>query len=426
MFSWLLDLSFDDRGNAVSYVYKPEDGSGVPSGASEVNRVVGANRYLKRVLYGNDAPYLPGVDGSAVLPTQWCFELVLDYGEHDLSVPTPAEDAAWSCRPDPFSSYRSGFEVRTYRTCRRLLMFHRLPELGGDPMLVRSTDLTYDTSDSPGDPQLPALSLLASVTQTGWLRANGDSYQTAQLPPLQFGYSPLAIDESVKSADPDAVQNLVGAFDGTRERWVDLDGEGLQGILTEDDGAWYYKRNVSAWDPGGGPAGARFEPVVVVGDKPVSPSRDRSLALTDLNGDGNLCAVSFAPPSPGWFEYDADRGWGPFRQFAATANVDWTDPDLRFVDLDGDGLADVLITEDDALTWYGWRPEEGFDAADRVAKPFDEERGPTVVFADPTASIFLADMSGDGLSDLVRIRSGEVCYWPNLGYGRFGAKVTMD
>ena len=35
-------------------------------------------------------------------------------------------------------------------------------------------------------------------------------------------------------------------------------------------------------------------------------------------------------------------------------------------------------------------------------------------------------MTGDGLTDIVRIRNGEVCYWPNLGYGRFGAKVTMD
>ena len=26
----------------------------------------------------------------------------------------------------------------------------------------------------------------------------------------------------------------------------------------------------------------------------------------------------------------------------------------------------------------------------------------------------------------MRIRNGEVCYWPNLGYGHFGAKVTMD
>jgi hypothetical protein len=35
-------------------------------------------------------------------------------------------------------------------------------------------------------------------------------------------------------------------------------------------------------------------------------------------------------------------------------------------------------------------------------------------------------MNGDGLSDLVRVRNGEVCYWPNLGYGRFGARVSMD
>ena len=38
-------------------------------------------------------------------------------------------------------------------------------------------------------------------------------------------------------------------------------------------------------------------------------------------------------------------------------------------------------------------------------------------FADGTQSIYLVDMGGDGLTDLVRIRNGEVC---------FGAKVTMD
>ena len=39
--------------------------------------------------------------------------------------------------------------------------------------------------------------------------------------------------------------------------------------------------------------------------------------------------------------------------------------------------------------------------------------------------MFLADMSGDGLADLVSVRNGEVCYWPNLGRGRFGNKITM-
>ena len=56
----------------------------------------------------------------------------------------------------------------------------------------------------------------------------------------------------------------------------------------------------------------------------------------------------------------------------------------------------------------------------------DEEQGPRAVFADSDSMVLIADLSGDGLGDLVRIRNGEVCYWPSLGYGRFGAKVTMD
>ena len=35
-------------------------------------------------------------------------------------------------------------------------------------------------------------------------------------------------------------------------------------------------------------------------------------------------------------------------------------------------------------------------------------------------------MSGDGLTDIVRIRNGEIVYWPHLGYGKFGPKVTMQ
>jgi len=68
---------------------------------------------------------------------------VVDYGEHDLAAPTPAEAMPWAIRPDPFSSYRATFEVRTYRLCRRVLMFHRFAELGATPCLVRSTDFTY-------------------------------------------------------------------------------------------------------------------------------------------------------------------------------------------------------------------------------------------------------------------------------------------
>jgi len=42
------------------------------------------------------------------LPTDWCVELVLDYGEHDLQAPVPQETGqAWDCRLDHFYTYRS-------------------------------------------------------------------------------------------------------------------------------------------------------------------------------------------------------------------------------------------------------------------------------------------------------------------------------
>jgi RHS repeat-associated protein len=414
IFTWLLDLSFDDRGNAVSYVYKPEDDVGVAFAANEANRVVTANRYLKRVRYGNRMPY------TGVLPTEdeWCFEVVLDYGEHELTAPTPDDtQKPWICREDAFSTYRSCFEVRTYRRCRRLLMFHSFAiDQASTSVPVRSTDLTY--AAAAADPSLPAYSLLTSVTQTGWAPDAGGGYTTSSLPPLELGYEPLAIDETLHFADEPSVHNLTGS----EARWIDVNGEGLKGLLTEDEGAWYYKRNVSAWDPEGGSPRARLEPLVVLAEKPSLPG----LTLTDLNGDGNLCAVKLAPPDPGWFEHVPDVGWSPYRQLKTTASVDWASPELRIVDVTGDGLADLLICEDDAFSWHEWIVDSGFTEATRIPKPFDEERGPALIFADPEACIFLADMSGDGLTDLVRIRCSEVCYWPNLGYGRFGTKVAMD
>ena len=99
---------------------------------------------------------------------------------------------------------------------------------------------------------------------------------------------------------------------------------------------------------------------------------------------------------------------------------------MRHVDLDGDGLADLLLTDDEGFTWHPWLAADGFGDATRVMSGRDEDAGPALVFANGESSVYLADMSGDGLSDLVRIRQGEVCYWPNLGYGRFGPKVQMD
>ena len=128
----------------------------------------------------------------------------------------------------------------------------------------------------------------------------------------------------------------------------------------------------------------------------------------------------------GFHTRTADGTWTRFSRFQSLPNIDTTDPNLRFVDITGDGFSDILISEDTVFTWYESLAKTGFAPAAHAPKSWDEEKGPALVFSDPTESIFLADMAGDGLSDIVRIRYGEVCYWPNLGYGRFGPKVTMD
>jgi hypothetical protein len=147
--------------------------------------------------------------------------------------------------------------------------------------------------------------------------------------------------------------------------------------------------------------------------------------VTDLDGDGRKELTVFGPPVAGYHDRTERGEWAPFQAFASPPNVDWNDPNLRFIDLNGDGHEDLLIARAETFTWYPSIAKRGFGAPITFHKPHDDEKGPALVFADGTMTIFLADMSGDGLTDIVRIKNGNVCYWPNLGYGRFGAKVQM-
>ena len=451
-FSWLICQSHDDKGNVIVYSYKAEDSARIfqdPLGnvltkAHERNRTTNlrsAQRYLKRIRYGNHSPYFPvlkdGVQWPAPLAsatpdgsTAWVFEVVFDYGEHDANAPTPGEALAWPARGDPFSSFRAGFEVRTYRTCQRVLMFHHFPgEAGvGRNCLVRSTDFTYSDEVDPTDVRNPVYTFLRKVTQTGYRRSNA-GYDSRSLPPVEFEYTVPLAQDTVEQVESMGIEDLPIGLDGSAYRWTDVHGEGISGILTEQGGAWFYKRNLSplpqTLPDGREQVTARFAPLEAVGLTP-NVALGGGAEFMDLAGDGQPDVVVMEGPTPGLYEHDEADGWQPFRPFSSRLNRDLRDPNVKFVDLDGDGQADVLITEDDALVWHASLAEEGFGPAQRLAKVFDEESGPSVVFADGTQSIYLADLSGDGLTDIVRIRNGEVCYWPNLGYCRFGAKVTMD
>jgi hypothetical protein len=313
VFTWLICESYDDKGNVIVYQYKAENSEGVDfTQANERNRTGttrSANRYIKHILYGNDRPYFPDLTAAepVALPTGWYFELVFDYGDHDLTAPVPQDmGQPWHCRLDPFSTYRATFEVRTYRLCQRALMFHHFANEHGVGLncLVRSTDLTHSQPERPpADPSKPFYSFLLSVTQTGYKRNPDGSYLSKSLPPVEFEYTEAVIDETVREIDPQSLENLPYGLDGTNYRWVDLDGEGLSGILTEQAGTWLYKPNLSPvnqqTENDRQRTIAQFGPTRVVARQPSLASLGSGRhQLLSLSGDGQLDLVEFDSPTP--------------------------------------------------------------------------------------------------------------------------------
>jgi RHS repeat-associated protein len=426
IFKWLPDITVDHKGNVQQFFYVAENLENVTAAVYEKNRLNGiakfANTYLKRVCYGNLTPYF--IDDNTVFNpsfpvTTWLFEAVLDYGDLDGEDYSSLSDG-WQLRSDPFSDFHAGFEIRTYRKCRRVLMFHRFTELNsGATTLVKSLDLVYKND---GDPATATeADFIIRAKQKGYIKQDAGYYQKA-LPAMTFDYEPLQWNTQIQSVSREdftgAPQGLTGPY-----QWTDFEGEGISGILTEQGNGWFYKNNLGD---------GHFESPKQIALKPSFNGLGAALQWQDLDADGRRQIVAQAPVK-GFWEVDGRDAftserlkWAPFMPFEKNINIDWDSPFTKSLDLDGDGRADVLITEDRAWTWYENQGKEGFDFGGNAPIFRDEEKGPMLLLRDAVQSIFLADMNGDGMTDLVRIRNGEVCYWPNKGYGRFGAKVTMQ
>jgi RHS repeat-associated protein len=408
VFTWLLERSHDHKGNVICYQYKKEDGAGLAKTIFEKNRHNYSQQHLKRVLYGNTQPYFsPSNEPLSPLPADntWLFELVFDYGEHDTvnGLPQYAESMTLPGRQDAFSSYRAGFEIRDYRLCRRMLMFHRFAELGPEPYLVKATLLEYDEN--------PIATQLNSITHAGYLSENGATTVKTS-PPVTFRYTEQKIDHTIYTIAAEDLPNAPEGIDGKRYQWADLEGEGLSGLFTQTNETWYFKRNLGD---------GHFGPKETIRQRPVPAGA----GVSDYDGNGLNDYGLQNGSLNGFFEMNDEGEWQPFRSFTDIPNINWNDPNLRSIDVNGDGMADLLITENDCFVWFPSKAKDGFQSARRVAKAIDEEQGPRIVFQEAFQTIFLADLSGSGMTDICRIRNGEICYWPNLGYGRFGAKVAM-
>ncbi|KAF3229728.1 hypothetical protein TWF106_000116 [Orbilia oligospora] len=430
VYSWLECQTYDGWGNAMEFKYKGENSTGVdlllPHEQERGDDIRQRARYLKTINYGNRKP-ARAVDNDgkwAILPfetMEWLFRVVLDYGEHDETKPTTQEVAEWSVRRDSFSRYKSGFEIREYRLCKRILMFHHIKErLQVEDCLISSTSLTYNED--------PAASLISSVTYQAY-KIHSDESNTQHtiqtLPPLEFSYSKVTALEnvSVKSITTGLADRVDVSQAVNSVQWIDLDGDGTPGmLLCYENGGWFYQRNLVPIDEEKNVSNGALGPTRLLKCQP----NLRVTSFNDLDGSGYLDAVCIDEQTgiAGYFQRTEDDGWSDFKPFHSWPNINSSDPQLR-VDLTGDGRPDILKTEDNphAFLWYPSLAKSGYDVGRHA---WNLHQLPQLVSSDPRIGIYLADMSGSGSEDIVHVQNGCVSYWPNLGYGRFGAEIKMS
>jgi RHS repeat-associated protein len=377
IFSWKLTATQDPFGNLIRYDYERESGDTADHLWDQL--------YLKQIRYVDYNDAETGDD-------KFLISVTLNYEE----------------RPDPFSEYRPGFEIRTTRRCTAI----EIRTHADHERLVRTYRLIY--LDQRGLPieQLPlnAASLLSEVLVEGH---DGDLIES--LPPLEFGYT--AFEPTRRHYQP---FNGTGASRPERSlghpeyELVDLFGNGLPTVVEFNDQVRFWRNRGSGRldlmrTMETAPAGVRLS--------------EPSVQLLDANGNGRADLMVIDGPRGGYFPLTFDGQWNRrgFVRYRSVPTVNLHAPDVRLLDLDGDGVTDALRTGPQFELYYN-DPEDGWSDLD-VRKRTDGNDFPNVSFDDPRVK--LGDMTGDGLQDILVVQSGRVEYWPYRGYGRWGRRVIM-
>jgi len=302
----------------------------------------------------------------------------------------------YTARPDPLLDGRAGILITTGLRCDRIELH---TDDGLPHALTRRWDLAYRQAGPGG-----GHSLLHQVTLTGF-DADGNS---ATLPTLTLGYTNFAPRQLSRFQG----DNPGAALSGRREL-VDWDGDGLPDLLELGGGRARIWPNLGnfVW---GHPQSLPTLPAPIALDEP-------GVAFADMEGNGTADLVMLDRPLNGYYPLQPGGGFDRPVFWRHGPGARLNDPNARLVDLNADGITDLLVTGDQFFTLYERAPEGGWQTRPQtIARP----QAPPVSLRDPR--VFLADMNGDGLQDLVRVNGANVRYWPYLGNGRWAAPVTLQ
>ena len=140
----------------------------------------------------------------------------------------------------------------------------------------------------------------------------------------------------------------------------------------------FYKRNISpaniARENGGYQTLARFGPLERVASQPDAVAAGIKPQFMDLAADGRQDLVRLEGQPREILQACPVAHLAKLSPIRELSSLDTRDPNLKFVDVVGDGLTDILVSEDEVFAWYRGLGHCGFGERQYARKPFGEER----------------------------------------------------
>ena len=334
---------------------------------------------------GNEIRYNYSTDGSKLYLSS------IEYSIFSLQI-------IYEERPDILRNARAGF-LRTTSKRANALQIHcsKLTQT-----LMRSYDLSYEHAKN-------GISLLSKVL----LNATVDN-KTAAFPELKMHYS--QIDYSKYNIEDIKAIIMPPLLENASTQLVDLNGDGLPDVLQTATSKTYL------WSNNG--KGELTGPTALNDIPSMLDLSRKNVGFADLDGNGRVDLFSTNQPLEMMF---SNSGKGGFEDepiiFKNTVNVDLTNPANRLMDIDGDGVIDILETGRDYFLLYKHEKYDGWIDPVVINRRDDMQSFPDLTLGKK--GVYLEEMKGDGFQDLVWLRSGQVCYWPYLGNGEWSNVIDM-